>query len=68
MAHPVYGLVLVLSTTGIKGTVSRLVAGEMAPGNRAGAWRAFRVFFALLASTGLSPPVAPVLAAGPIAT
>lgn len=68
MAHPVYGLVLVLSTTGINVAVSKLVAEKMAAGDEAGAWRAFRVSFALLTIMGLALSVALVLAAEPIAT
>jgi stage V sporulation protein B len=68
MAYPAYGLVLVLSTTGINVAVSKVVAERVAVGDEAGAWRAFRLSLGLLAALGLIFSIALTLAAGPLAT
>ncbi|MEW6523964.1 MAG: polysaccharide biosynthesis protein [Bacillota bacterium] len=68
MAYPAYGLVLVLSTTGINVAVSKVVAERVAAGDEPGAWRVFRLSLALLAGLGLVLSAALLIAAGPIAT
>ena len=67
MAYPAYGLILVLSTTGINVAVSKIVSERLAVGDRAGAWRAFRHALILLTGLGLVFSFLLFLAAEPIA-
>ncbi len=67
MAYPAYGLILVLSTTGINVAVSKIVSERLAVGDRAGAWRSFRHALFLLTGLGLLFSFLLFMAAEPIA-
>ncbi|MGB9866604.1 MAG: putative polysaccharide biosynthesis protein [Bacillota bacterium] len=53
MAYPIYGMALVLSTSGINVAISKLVAERLASGDRKGAAEAFKSSLVLLAASGL---------------
>ena len=53
MAYPIYGMVLVLSTSGINVAISKLVAERLAKGDARGASEAFKSSLFLLGSSGL---------------
>jgi stage V sporulation protein B len=68
MAYPVYGMFLVISTAGIPVAVSKLVAEQMAYGNRQGAVKILQVATAILVLTGTLFSLSLALGAKPIAT
>lgn len=68
MAYPIYGMVLVLSTSGINVAISKLVAERMAGGDRRGAAEAFKSSLVLLAISGLVFSSVLFLSAGWVAT
>jgi stage V sporulation protein B len=52
-AYPIYGLMLVVSASGMPVAISKLVAERMATGDASGAKQVFRVAFGILVFSGL---------------